>query len=732
MQIKGIYNRTIFETAKDGILVGLYSVEDKYVTIKGEMLPSDKGVVYIFEGDWITHPKYGKQFSCATYTEDVSTTDAIVKFLSSPLIKGVGPVLAQRIVDIFGEKTIETMDTNIYALKDAKIKGLSAKKFEELRVSYQKQGIVRQVILELGKHNISAKLAMKCYNEFGEKTMKVIEKSPYKLSRIEGISFPTADRLGWNIPDYEKSDGRFLYCANYVMYGHESGMFTDIIGDYPSGSNCMEINDFGKVMLRLLRIKEITPEFIREKTIDFIKHESIKYVRLNGVKYVMPAGLYCIEKRTAECIANLTRNKMKFNRSVVDRVIDNAPHKLSSEQITAIRTAYENSVSMIIGIPGSGKTTTINTIARSYVEQFPNNSMYFLSLAGRAAAHIKETLDKDLAEKAQISTIHSALNIQTDTINHLTDEEVLIENALVIVDEFSMTDSRIAYILFSSMKNCMVVLCGDDEQLPSVGSGAVLRDLIESKAIPVTVLTHVYRQEAKSDIYKNLYKIREGNTDLCKENDFHFIEESDPAKVEDMMLELYLKKIKQYGIENVMMLAPMKKQFMGIENLNVRVQDKLHTEDNELTMSCAYEYRKGDIVMQTKNDYDTMTMNGDLGVIQSIEYREGDKVMTVKYPHGLKEYTKDNLDELSLGYAYTVHKAQGSEAKCVILCVHRNHGRMLKRNLYYTGITRAKKEIYVIGEETALRTAISRKDTNERVTVLLNELNKVFGGFAYI
>ncbi len=729
MQIKGIYNRTIFETAKDGVLVGLYSVDDRYVTIKGEMLPTDRGVVYDFEGDWINHPKYGKQFLCATFSEDVSSVDSIVRFLSSPLIKGIGPTLAKRIVETFGEKTIEIMDTNIYAIKEANIKGLSAKAFEDMRASYQKQGEARRVILELGKHNISAKLAMKCYNEFKENTMKIIERAPYKLSKIEGIAFPTADKLGWKIPDYEKSDGRFLYCANYVMYGYESGMFTDILGEYPSGSNCMEINDFGNVMLRLLRINSITPEYIRDKTIEFIKNESIKYVRMNGKKYVMPAGLYEIEKRTAECVANIARYKLDFNRSVVDRVIDNAPHKLSDEQINAIRTAYEHSLSMIIGIPGSGKTTTINTIARSYAEQFPNNGMYFLSLAGRAAAHIKETLDKDLAEKAMISTIHSALSITTDTINHLTEEEVLIENALVIVDEFSMTDSRIAYLLFSSLKNCMVVLCGDDEQLPSVGSGAVLRDLVESKTIPVTVLTHVYRQEAESDIYKNLYKIREGNTELSKGNDFHFIEESEPEKVEDMMLDLYLRKVKEYGIENVMMLAPMKKQFMGIENLNIRAQDKLRPANNDITMSCAYEFRKGDIVMQTKNDYDTMTMNGDLGVITNIEFRDNDKVMTVKYPQGLKEYTKDNIDELSLGYAYTVHKAQGSEAKCVILCAHRNHGRMLKRNLFYTGITRAKKEIYVIGEEAALKYAISKKDTNARVTTLLNELNVVYGNF---
>lgn len=503
------------------------------------------------------------------------------------------------------------------------------------------------------------------------------------------------------------------------------------MGGDNGGSNCMEINAFGKVMYSLLKIKNMKPSDVSDMTCELVKEKKLKCFRKDGKQYIMPMGIFLLEEATANALSTLSRNKPQSDMNIVERAIKGSQYELSEDQQAAVRNAFTNGVSLIIGVPGSGKTTTVNTIARAYKRMYKKNSMYFLAPSGRAAAHIKETLDVDLSDESCVSTIHSALEITTDTVNSpKPDEEIKIENALVVVDEISMLDSRLAYQLFSSLSNCIVVLCGDDEQLPSVCSGAVLRDLIRSNVCPITVLSHVYRQEAESDIYKNLYKVREGNTNLSEGNEFHMIEESDPKTAEDIMIDLYLEKIKEYGIENVMLLSPMKDYEMGVRNLNTRIQEKLHPlTDSEITMKYAYEFRAGDIVMQLKNDYEDMTMNGDIGVITGIMYEENEKIMLVKYPHTTKKYTKENIDQLGLAYAYTIHKAQGSEAKCVIMCAHNNHSRMLKRNLFYTGMTRAKKEIFVIGQKSAVNKAITTVDSNNRITTLENMLDKSFGHF---
>lgn len=736
MQLEGKFKKSIYKTPEKGTGIAVYEMkgnEEEDVVVTGYMLPTIKNVTYIFEGKWVNHPKYGKQFQAESYTEDVTDTDGIIRYLSSGVIKGIGLKTATRIVKTFGLDTLDVMDNDIDRLKS--VKGISSKTLKKIMVSYEESKKSREVILYLTSKGISPRLAQKVHEKYGDNAMDVIRNTPYKISSIRGIPFTTADQMGDRTAEYEMSFDRFMACARYVLYANELCEFQDIIGKRTSGSLGMDKDDFGMVMLTLLRINQMTGAHVCEFTIRALKEGLLqKKTNENGVMMIYLPGIFRIEKATAEHIWRIASNKSNYIKNISDKIAAiefESGIKLGEDQRKAVETYGVNNLSLIIGPPGSGKTTTINTIAKLYASEC-DGDIYLLAPSGKASSRIKETTDPSM--NMHISTVHSGIEIGTETINDVEEEEIKFSDCLIVVDEMSMLDARTAYRLFSCIdESCKVVICGDDEQLQSVAAGAVLRDMINSGVLPVTVLKRIYRQAAGGAIYDNAYKIREGDTDLSWGDDFHMEEISDTQELEDRMIKLYLQKIKEYGPENVMLLSPFRGHNAGVDNLNKRIQSILRPEDKYTDIKYGDQtFRIGDVVMQLKNDKENDVMNGDVGIITNIHKSEDEIAVIVNFANSSKIYDKDNIDELCLAYAYTVHKSQGSEAKCVIVCAHKMHSVMLKRNVYYTAITRAKEEVCVLGQKSSFMEALRTVDKSKRNTSLEVLLKAQFEQFSKI
>lgn len=726
MQIQGKFKYALYQNEQYGIMIAQYMTEEGRITVTGTDLPSNKNLSYVFSGDWVIHHKYGKQFKAIGYEEVVGRDeDSMITYLSTS-IKGIGKKLAERIVDKFKDETLDILDNRPNDL--LKVKGVSEKKLNKIKESIMESRAARETIMVLSQHGISPKIATNVYRRFQSDTMDVIQNSPYLLCTIPGITFPVADALGNRTPEYEKEYKRFVACAEYVLYANERAAFNNILGRRASGSTGMDKDDFGKVMLSLLRVSTIDGSFILDNTIRMIKESKLVYKKIEDKYLLFLPGMYRIEEALASHLSRLSISASHIVYDIDDKI--NAAEKalgleLGEEQRKAVREAFSHNVSLVIGPPGAGKTTTIQVIAYIYREEY-GNDMRFMAPSARAAVRITES------SGYYATTIHSFVNIGVDIISDLVAEEYIFDSGLVIVDEMSMVDVRTAYQLFSSLGNdCMVVLCGDDEQLPSVNAGAVLRDLIDSGVIPTTVLSTIYRQDKGSHVRTNAYMIRNGETDLVYGEDFNIRETSDTKEMENGMIQSYIEKTRQYGMENVMLLSPFREHDAGVLVLNKRIQEYINppAAGRIEFLYGSKLFRIGDVVMQLKNNTDEDVVNGDIGVILEIYKEDDETYLEVKFPTGNVLYTKDNIDELTLAYAYTVHKAQGGEAKAVIMCCHTMHSIMLKRDVFYTAFTRARESVEIWGEKKAVVKAIRTQDKTERFTALKMHLKLKFGEF---
>lgn len=713
-----MYSKTIYQKSADNTTIALYDGADKSIIVTGEMLPTTAKIKYEIKGEWVNHPKYGLQFKMTDGYSILKPSDrqSIYEYLSSGQIKGIGKITAERIVAAFGERTIEIMEQDISRLKI--IKGLSPAKIETIKESFDANWAGRNAIIKMGKYGIRPKLAAKAYARFKSKTEQIIEETPYRLCEVPGITFPVADAMGKDNEEYEESYERFLSCAEYILNVNEQNGLKDYIGDRTTGSVSMNVNDFGLASYKLLRKKSLKKDLILRHTIRGIKEGKLKIATENGVQYIYNAGTYRIEQRLAHHIAKLSYENIISSRDI-ENLITEAEEKLSirlgKDQRNAVIKAFRNNLVLIIGPPGTGKTTVIKIISYIHERLTGSSEKIFLAPTGQAAHRIAETIKNDAY------TIHSYLNIGTEIIRDVNEqeEEENISSSLVVVDEMSMVDMRLAYQLFSSIdKTCRVVLCGDDEQLQSVGAGAVLRDMIQCNALCVATLNEIYRQDAKNDVYINSHAIRKGIDDLRFSPLFRIIEEEKSDNMEMKMVSTYLEKIKECGIANVMLLSPFKEHNGGVNPLNARIQDALHPNPKVELKTAGKRFLTGEVVMQLKNTDELV--NGDIGVVSYIDISDPTaRTITVQYTNCKRTYTEEEAgEELNLAYAYTVHKSQGSEADCVILGIHNLHSVMLKRNIVYTAITRAKREVVIIGQESALRKAIQTADKSKRNTGL--------------
>jgi len=719
-----IFPRSLEDVSGEGYMVASYHVHDHLpdqdgnliteAKVVGYFLPTSKTIRYDLRGSWKRN-KYGLQFELQGYDEIIEhSKEGIISYLSSGLIKGIGKKMAERIYDAFGQDTLQVLDNDPEKL--LKIKGISEGKLKRISESYMAYRGARDVITTLAAHGVSASRAFRIYKQFGAKTMDIIRNHPYRLSDMWGIGFRTSDAIARSMGLSATSDERIEAALLHTLKEAETGgqLFKN------SGSVCLNTKELiEKCLLLLSAEKQITSQTVLERIRALIASgEMISY---GGMLYRQTSERS--ERLAASHIAALLQQiPIQYGGADLDAEIDMAEQDnrviLAKEQRHAVKTCLTSHVSIITGGPGTGKTMIQRIILDIFRRLRPEASILCCAPTGRAARRMEQSTGHEAF------TVHRALNIMADEDGILSTSSDITAD-LVLVDEVSMMDIHLAERLLSAVPaGSQLILIGDVDQLPSIGPGAVLADLINSGVLPVIRLDKVYRQAAGSRVATNAALIRHGTVGLDYGEDFTLLESPTFDESAKILSDLYVQEVQEHGIDNVVLLSPFReKTATGVTPLNERLQEMVNPPAPDKP-ECKYGrrlFRLHDKVMQTKNE--EMLSNGDIGYITGIYPVDDDTAVLVDFGDGrTKEYISDDLKTLQLAYATTVHKSQGSEYHTVLLSLQTGHYMMLKRPLLYTAITRAKEEVIIVGQRKALCMAIQNTDTEKRQTMLAERL----------
>lgn len=702
----------IYQNEENGFGVAKFIVSDENdilnninIICRGYYLPNVSDFRYVINGKWIKDKKYGKQLQVFSYNELLEQDkDAVLNYLSSGAIKGIGAKLANKIYEEFGENTLAILDKDPNQI--LKIKGISENKLEKIIKSYSETRCAKEIISYLQKFHIPSSIGYKAYKEYGIYTISKIKKNPYILCRFRGITFEIADEIGKreNIPATDKR--RVLACARQVLKNNEL--------EY--GSLGMDLEKFGNKVLVLLNDISVTKEFVNTITIEMIKEQSLRFKKISDTeKYIYLPEILEMEERTANNILRLASTEPEAYTHINALIYDKEGEygiDLDETQIEAIQGSLENNFCIITGGPGTGKTTIVKIIASIWERVHKKEQSLFMAPTGRAARRIKESTGYDAM------TIHKRLAIREDE----EPEDILIEEKLIIIDEVSMLDAYLADKLFKSIEDgAKVILIGDVNQLHSVGPGSVLKDIIESNVIKVFHLNTVHRQDEGNSICENAEKINKGIVSLTEDDNFKIFLCDSPADMQNKMIRNYIHDVSIFGMDNVSCLCPIRERTAGVKEMNAALQKILNpynASKPELEKN-GIIFRLGDMVMQLRNQNEVS--NGDIGIIKDIYSTKEGKFMKVEFFNTIiEEYDWERINELALAYAMTIHKSQGSEYTAVHTCIHKNYpSAMRTRNMLTTSITRSRlyTNIY-IDSYTTLQEAIINKDTRKRNTLL--------------
>jgi len=713
-----VYGRLLFVRYQDesnGFTCAVYKTKKgERVTCKGYYLPENKALTYCFGGHYYLNPKYGYEFIVESFQEVIEDTkEGVIAYLASGVVKGIGEKKAKAIYDYFGPKTMEIIEKEPWKIQF--VKGFSRDSAAKIAKQLEENRGAKEITQFLLRYGISQKYAMQVYQKNRSNALEEIKRHPYRLCSDYGIPFDTVDIMAKDVEIKPNNPDRMTLCAFYVLKANE------INGDLG-----MEWNAFCKAFSTRLG-NEVTKDEIASFIVQMKEKKRIKALRLKNegasALYIFSEKVYRVETECAKDIVRIATEKtaaevLKIAQKLKEWEKENGI-TLDDEQKRAVFLALTSKQLVVVtGGPGTGKTTVIKAIADLY-EQDINSNIVFMAPTGRAARRMKETSGRNS------HTIHSYLNIRE---NATPEDEVIINNSLIVVDEFSMADSEVAGVLFSSIgKKNRVVIVGDPDQLPSVGAGAVLRDILDCEAIPHIKLQRIHRQAADEKIIENVTKINAGDGNIEEGSDFKIFEHSSMEDVKNVMIEQYQKAVKQYGIDKVMCLCPYIEHTAGTKDMNRSLQDIINPgspDDKELTAHDV-TFRVGDPVMHLKNEENVS--NGDIGYVDSVNVDE--KSLVADINGELLSYDKDDLKRLTLAYATTVHKSQGSEADVVICCFTNYHRAMLYRNLPYVAFSRAKKLCIFVGERSAIHAAAANKAKNERVTLLGRYIKYYMGEF---
>lgn len=716
-EIRCRYIKTLyFKDDGKGYRVALYGDEkqDRAITVTGYYLPVKEHISIRITGEWVTN-KYGKQFAAQDSEYVIEPTEAGIKAFLTTLVTGVGDKMAAAIFKRFGTDTMSVFDKSPERLLE--VPGIKEKTYRRIIDSYQENRGAREVVSLLRPYGIAPSVCVKVSRNFpnGDAIVQ-LHDNPYQLTQIAGIGFHTADKIGAAVQVPKESPYRIAAAVRYVLKEAESGSLP--VG---SGHLCLPVNDVYNI------VKEMTESNIKEDRFSKI----IAALQKNR-SICLEDGLV-FRACTYQAMTSIAINVAKLVRCEVpplpdlDDYIETVQEEISCflapEQAQAVNTALTSAVSVITGGPGTGKTMIIRCILSIYQKLYPDRDPWLMAPTGRAARRMTETTGHPA------STIHSALGLRAGNEGEIQSEETPPKDAkLVIVDETSMLDVFVAEALFKAFTpGTQIILIGDADQLPSVGPGAVLSDLLKVSAIPSVRLTEVFRQAKVSRIAINAAKMRRGNTEMDYGDDFQFVDAESHEEAGKKMADIFVEQVAAHGLDSVVLLSPFRKETAtGVNQLNELLQERLNPvrPGEKQVQHRNRVFRVRDRVMVTKNDQ-TGLSNGDIGYVIGVHSSEDDPdqlAVEVDFDfgdtHRTHTFCGDALNNLDLAYATTIHKSQGSEYKIVIMTVLMGHYIMLKRNLIYTGVTRGRETVIIVGQKKALTIAVKTEDAKKRLTNL--------------
>lgn len=708
--VRGIAERLLFEAPdSDYRVFRLHDeADDATYTVTGHGTKPLVGDRLEIKGHWVQHKRYGRQFAADGWSRIIpESVDGIERFLGSGAVKGLGPALAHRVVAAFGKDTMKILERAPQRLLE--VEGIGPKKLAVITESFYEEKQVNDIAYDLEQHGVAGRYAGRLLQKYGDDVHYVLTEEPYRMiAEIDGIGFKTADQMALAYGMDRQDPQRLSAGLTYVLQTMTQ-----------NGHVCIPDAELVRRAAFILQADALGLHDILKEAIEV---GQLCTADFQGTVYVYTPEAYEEENYIARRIQDMAAMKplaMKTHVQLfLDRWQDSCHFELADKQREAVEKSLESGMTVITGGPGTGKTTVVQTIIRLAEQE--GLRILLCAPTGRAAKRLAETTQR------KAKTIHRLLipdgrqgRIQVFEYN----ETKLLPADLVIVDEVSMLDMEMMYHLLSALKpQCRCILVGDANQLPSVGAGAVLHDIIASGQVPVVRLDTIFRQQEGGRIVTNAHLINSGRLPVVNEDpEFRFVEIEDEAQGAEKISALYNSELLETGDKfAVQVLSPMYKNPCGVDNLNQLIQGRFNPpaeEKGELKGKNVI-FRVGDKVMQKHNDYEKGVFNGDIGEIFAIQK----DMVYVRYPEQDVKYEGQEVDEITLAYAITVHKSQGSEYHTVIMVLVNSHAIMLQRNLFYTAVTRAKRKVILVGSKRAVQTAVQNQRTSRRFTLLIPRL----------
>lgn len=714
-QLEGMVERVTFHSPESGFFVIRVKCKGQreLITMTGATASISAGEYVEATGFWLNDAKHGMQFKTKTIkTVTPTTLEGIEKYLGSGMVKGIGPHFAKRLVKAFGEQVFDVIEKTPEQLLT--LDGIGEKRQSMIISAWAEQKVVRDIMVFLQSHGVGTARAVRIYKTYGEQSVALVKENPYRLALdIHGIGFKTADELAVRLGMDRLSIHRAQAGVRHTLQ------------ELSSNGHCAQ--PVQSIIDEAVKILDIPEAIIHQAIEQELAEARLILEDIDDVPCLFLASLYRAECGVSQHVRRLSQGMGSWLPIDVDKALTWVEEKnqiqLSDSQKAAITQVLQNKMAIITGGPGVGKTTVVNSILK--IIQAKKCRVTLCAPTGRAAKRLSESTEQEA------TTIHRLLEFDASQFDFKRNESFPLQTDLLIVDESSMVDIVLMNKLLRAVPSeSGVILVGDVDQLPSVGPGSVLNDLIDASVLPVARLTEIFRQAATSSIITHAHAINQGQAPSVTKSkaptDFYYLSADEPEQVLSKLLDVVTKRLpKRFGfdpVQDIQILTPMNRSGLGARSLNSVLQEALNGDSHPKVSRFGWTFSPKDKVMQTMNNYDKDVFNGDIGTVVSI----GDEQLLVDFEGQHVEYAFSELDELSLAYATTIHKSQGSEYPCVVIPLVMQHFTLLERNLLYTGVTRGKKMVVLIGQKKAVWMAVRNANSGRRLTGLIDRVRHIF------